>query len=107
LANEGIECFLTNENYTSLYPGRNNWIGHGIQIMVKEIDLEKARVIIKDILEPQITEVLCPHCKSQNIVIGSANPLLRLFSIMLAIMAAFPFGTPKPKFYCRNCGRKF
>ncbi len=107
LANEGINCFLTNENFTNLYPGRNYGLLEGIHIMVDVKDLEKARHIIKDKLEPQAAEIECIHCKSRDVVLGSGNALARFFLIMFAFFAAIPTGTPKLKYYCRNCGRKF
>lgn len=33
LANEGIESFVSNENYTSLFPNMNGAMGSGIQIL--------------------------------------------------------------------------
>ena len=47
LASEGIESFLSNENYTSLYPNMSGLIGSGIDIMVAEEDLEHALQIIQ------------------------------------------------------------
>lgn len=107
LANEGIECFLTNENYTGLYPGRNNWFGHGIQIMVDKKDEEKAREVIQDTLEQIDEELICPYCKSTDIVVSAGgNSLFRLLSVLGSLLAAFPHGTPKPKYYCKRCGNK-
>ena len=48
LYNEGIECMLTNENFTSLMPFMNNMLGSGIQILVFESDYEKALQIIQE-----------------------------------------------------------
>ena len=42
LTNEGITCFLTNENFTSLMPNYTGMMGAGIQIMIDEKDAEKA-----------------------------------------------------------------
>lgn len=46
LANEGIESFTSNENFTSLYPNMNGAMGSGIQIFVFEKDAEQALEII-------------------------------------------------------------
>ncbi|MFV0392382.1 MAG: DUF2007 domain-containing protein [Paludibacteraceae bacterium] len=48
LANEGIECIISNEHYTSLYPNMNGAMGNGIQLLVKEEDAERALKIIHD-----------------------------------------------------------
>jgi hypothetical protein len=49
LDNEGIECFLTNENFTSVFPVFNGMYGTGIQLMIKEEDYEKASKLIEQI----------------------------------------------------------
>jgi hypothetical protein len=44
----GIPCFLTEENFTSLYPFRND-IFPGVRLHVFEKDKERAREILNDI----------------------------------------------------------
>ena len=34
LNNEGIDCFLTNQNFTSLLPNYYNLFGSGVQVFV-------------------------------------------------------------------------
>lgn len=51
LNNEGIECFLTNQNFTSLMPISDKRFT-GIQVIVSESDLDKAKQIIEDKLNP-------------------------------------------------------
>lgn len=46
LENEGIEGFLINENITTLMPHLNPISGSGVQLMVFQKDLEKAREIL-------------------------------------------------------------
>lgn len=47
LENEGIPCFLKNENFNFLYGGINS-NSIGVDIMINEEDLEKAEAIIND-----------------------------------------------------------
>ena len=42
LIDAGIDCFLTNENFTSLYPACNGLLGSGIQVMIEEENADKA-----------------------------------------------------------------
>jgi len=70
LNNEGIECFLTNENITNLMPHYNNMLGSGVQIIVNEVDLIAARKIIKDKLAPDNDIIVCPYCGSTDIGLG-------------------------------------
>ena len=43
LNNEGIECFLTNQNFTSLLPNYYNLFEAGVQVVVMESDYERSR----------------------------------------------------------------
>ncbi len=104
LANEEIISFLTNQNFTTLMPLYNNILGAGIQVLVNEKDFEKAREIIKDKLEPDNTKLVCPYCGSTDIKLGfGKNRWFKILNIILAIIAFFPIGNIKPKYYCNNC----
>lgn len=108
LINEGIDCFVTNENFTNLMPIYNGMMGAGIQIMVKEIDLDNARKIINDKLNPSKTNLTCPNCNSDQIKIGiGKNKNLILTNIFLTILTAIPFGNIKPKYFCKSCQQEF
>ena len=104
LMNAGIDCFLTNENMTTLAPHHNLFLNSGIQIMVKENDLAEALKLIKDKLEPQQETYTCPNCGSQNIALQfGKRKSWKIFYIFIAIMAAMPLGNLKPKYYCNDC----
>lgn len=47
LENNGIPCFLTNENVTTLLPSLNFIHGGGIHLMVAEENLEKADELLE------------------------------------------------------------
>ena len=65
LENEGIDCFLTNEIFSTLLPAYNGILSAGIQIMVEKKDFEKA---LKLISQPATESAIqCPVCKSTNI----------------------------------------
>ncbi len=104
LLNEGIDCFLTNENFTNLMPLYNNMLGSGIQIIVNEKDNEKAREILKDKIEPNNLELVCPNCGSENIGLGlGKGKVFKVFNIIIALLSFFPIGNLKPKYYCKSC----
>ncbi|MGK0384401.1 MAG: putative RNA-binding Zn-ribbon protein involved in translation (DUF1610 family) [Bacteroidia bacterium] len=104
LNSEGIECFLTNQNFTTLLPIYNGMLGAGIQVMIDEQDLVIARSIIKETTHPDNTELACPKCGSTDIVIGLGNRKgLKVFNIFLAIISAMPFGNMRPKYECNSC----
>lgn len=96
LLNEGIDCFLTNENFVNLMPLCNNMLGSGIQIIVLEKDREKAREINLDLI--------CANCSSQNIGLGLGKRKgFTIFNIIIALLSAFPMGNLKLKYYCKDC----
>jgi hypothetical protein len=106
LEDEGIECFLTNENFTSLFPNYNGILGSGIQVMIDEKDLERATEIIQDKRSAQV--IKCPNCDSDQVTssIGykSVNKIL---TILLSLLIWIPFGNIKNTYYCKNCNVEF
>ncbi len=107
LNNSGIECFLTNENFTNLMPMFNNMLGSGIQVFVNEKDLPIAKEIIIDKLKPDESALKCPFCGSENITLGIGEKKgFKIISILLAILSAIPLGNHKPKYYCKDCKKE-
>jgi len=107
LNNEGIECFITNENMATLKPGYDNLLGFGIEIMINEDDLAKARELLKDKFEPEKTIIICPYCGSDRIGIGyRKNKLLMYFFIIVAMLMARPLGNVNAKYYCKQCKKE-
>lgn len=104
LLNEGIYCFLTNENFTNLMPLYNNIMGSGIQIIINEKDSERAKDIIQYKIKPNNVELICPNCNSKNIGLGlGKHKLFKILNIILALFSFFPMGNLKSKFYCKEC----
>ena len=104
LTNEGIECFLANENFTTLLPNYYNLFGSGVQVFVMADDYEKSRELIKDKLEPENTEKVCPFCGSTDVRIGiGKHKILMVFNIFLAILLIIPIGNIRVRYYCKTC----
>ncbi len=105
LANEGVECLLTNQNTTNLMPHLNHMMGAGIQVLVFEDDYEKAVEILDDELNPKNENLICPQCGSSEISLGfGKNKGIKIVNIILAVISAFPMGNITPKFFCKSCG---
>jgi hypothetical protein len=108
LESEGIVSFLANENTGTMLPHLHGMLGHGIQIMVRDIDYEKAKQILT---AREIAEriVKCPNCGSSHIGFGMAGKtrigdrLLIFFSLIIGI----PMGNIKNKYYCKDCKEVF
>ena len=104
LNNEGIECFLTNQNFTSLLPNYYHLLGSGVQVVVMESDYERSRELVKDKLEPENVEKVCPFCGSTDISIGfGKHKILKIFNVLLAILIAITIGNIRVRYYCKTC----
>lgn len=104
LANEGIESFISNENYTSLYPNMNGAMGSGIQIMVNEDDAEKALLLING----NDRSVHCTSCDSADVAQITKKNMLKVVGIMiLSLFSSSAFGNVKQKYHCNACGKDF
>jgi hypothetical protein len=106
LANEEIECFLTNENFTSLMPGYNGMLGAGIQVMIEEKDYEKADKLLQNQNSSDI--IKCPKCNSENISFGlGINRIKKIIIAILSALTATPMGNIRGTYYCKDCKHDF
>jgi hypothetical protein len=107
LNNEGIECFITNENIATLKPSYNDLLGFGVEIMINEEDLAKACELLKDKFESEKPLSICPFCGSDRIIIGyRKNKIAMYFFIILAMLLARPLGNINAKYYCKQCKKE-
>jgi hypothetical protein len=107
LANEGIECMLTNENFATLMPHMNGMLGSGIQILVDKIDYDKAKEILNK--RNNVNIQVCPNCNSTNIKygLGIKNRLKKLFAIGIALVIGSPMRHIRQTYYCGDCETEF
>jgi hypothetical protein len=105
---EGIDSFITNEHTGTMLPHFYGMLGHGIQIMVRETDYEKAKEILAAQRNEKQTRT-CPNCGSSEIGFGMKGKKRvgdRLL-ILLSLIVAVPMGNIKNKYYCKDCGEDF
>ena len=106
LENEGIECFLTNENITNLFPYYNGIMGAGIQLMVDENDYEKAHKLINPATKSD--KILCPNCNSDNVVLGlGRNKYKKILLAIVSLFAFVPIGKTINHYCCKDCKTEF
>jgi len=106
LENEGIACFLTSENFTTLMPHYNNMLGAGIQIMIDENDCDKARLLIDS--RSDLKNLKCPVCNSDNVSFGlGMSRLKKIVVIFLSVLFFIPFNNIRNTYYCKNCKADF
>jgi hypothetical protein len=106
LDNNEIECFLTNENFSSLMPQYNGVMGSGINIVVDESDLEKAQRLIS--AQDTKAKIECPNCQSSNITFGlGTNKIKKILMIVMSVLFWIPFGNIRNIYYCQDCKTEF
>lgn len=112
LQNEGIPCFLTNQNYTNLYPSFNGIMGAGVQIQINEEDAERATNIIRKTY-PEVygdikENINCPYCKSENLKISfGKHKYMKYFFILFSLLLIFPLSKIKTSYICKDCKAEF
>ncbi len=105
----GIPCFLTGENFTSLYPISND-IFPGARLHIFEKDLPSVKEILAEGKPSGPRAVFqCPRCLSRNVVFEESEKgyLGRLFvSVFRFLMAMNPLPRTK-NYHCNECGMEF
>jgi len=106
LENNGIHCFLINENFSNLMPNYNGIMGSGVQIVINEFDMDEA---IKLISYHEMTDkIICPNCQSLNTSLGlGTNKIKKVFMVILSLFFGIPFGNLKSTYYCPDCKAEF
>ncbi len=105
LIDSDIDCFLTNENFTTLYPGYNGMMGAGIQIMIDEKDADKA---IELLGQDSATKIKCPNCGSENVAYGLGRKKFgKIALICLSVISMIPFNNIKLAYSCKDCKTEF
>jgi len=110
LEDNGIPCFIADENTITANPIYNQAIG-GIKLKIFERDLERCRAILAaegdlhdqdriEIDEETNNAVICPFCASTNV--GPTDPG-KFASLISAIL---PFVNDKA-WHCFNCQQDF
>ncbi|MBM2817155.1 MAG: hypothetical protein HW421_3917 [Ignavibacteria bacterium] len=113
LEDEGIECFLFDENTVSIMPFYNVAVG-GIKLKINEADIDKARDIFEDINHTLLTDernnaIRCPKCDSNDIILGFKSIksitgiILFVYSLLFLLFPIYY----KKLYKCKNCGEEF
>jgi hypothetical protein len=109
LEREGIQCFLSGENFVAtywLYTG----IEGGIKLYIKESDEQKALEIIKNMDRAgkadtdEDYDLRCPKCNSSDIDYEKYSRWAFFTSLLLLRL---PITYPCKKYRCKNCGYKW
>lgn len=113
LENEGVQCFLLDENTVSLNPLFNIAIG-GIKLRIDETDKELALSVIANLENAELTtengeSIYCPKCESSdlysnfNSMKGAKGILSAFFSFLFMVFPIYY----KSVYRCKRCGNEF
>lgn len=113
LESEEIECYLFDENISTLNPLYNLTIG-GIKLKIKSTDLEQAEEIVKESESPELLDednkkIECPKCKSTEFYSGfkSMKGIKGILSAIISLsLMVFPLYY-KTVYKCKTCGYEF
>ena len=113
LENEGIQCFLFDENIVGINPLYNVTVG-GIKLKILEEDVEKVKAILSEMegrpfTDEEDKEIACPNCNSTAVISGLRS--MKGFRGVLSAIASllltlYPFYY-KSVYKCKACGREF
>lgn len=113
LENEGIRCYIFDENIVSINPLFNQTVG-GIKLKVESDDYDNANELINRIDNLKIINengeiVKCPACESEDYYSGykSMKGYKGIFSMIISFLFfIFPFYF-KTVNKCKQCGEEF
>ena len=104
---EGIECWLKDENTVTVNPIWTNAVG-GIKLMVAESQAEAAMQILQQLEQETKERLSCPQCKSHNInFISTPRKASNWLSVFIGFLFT-SFAVPVDKtWHCFDCGAEF
>ncbi|MFN5134185.1 MAG: putative signal transducing protein [Chitinophagaceae bacterium] len=107
LQEDGINCWLKDENTVTIDPILTNAIG-GIKLMVHESQAERAIDLLRIMKNKEHKAMACPKCNSLNVEYIVTN---RKASNWLSAITTFLLGdfamAPHQVYHCFDCGHEF
>ena len=106
LQEEGIECWLKDENTVTIFPIWTSAVG-GIKLMVAEDQFEQATDLLNKYYSEKRKNFTCPRCGSGNIeYISSPRDSGNWLSVLMGFLF-FNFAMPIKIWKCFNCKKEF
>ena len=107
LKDEGINCWLMDENTVTVFPIWTNAVG-GIKLMVPNVEVVKAKAIIQKLEEERKKRYSCPQCGSHDVELVTTP---RKASNWIAAIGTFLIGNyalaPDQVYHCFHCNAEF
>lgn len=107
LEENGIECWLKDENTVTVDPILTNAVG-GIKLMVAKEKADMARKILEDLRNEQKALLSCPKCGSHNIEkVSTPRKASNWFGALLGFFTMdYAVAIDKVN-HCFDCGHEF
>ena len=118
LEEEGISCFLNDDNIVSVHPLISSAVG-GVKVNIKKSDLNKAldvinqleneRKIVNEKWEKEYYHVdkFCPKCESFLVYTKKHSVIKSVINILFFPLYLIIQTFTKKQFYCANCNVKW
>jgi ribosomal protein L37AE/L43A len=103
---EGIRCWLKDENTVTVTPFFNNAVG-GIKLMVDKEQQEQAKNLLIQFQQEKKSKLACPNCGSHDIeLIPSKKTLNLLGAIATWFTGSYAISTENI-WHCYHCSKEF
>ena len=107
LQEEDIECWLKDENTSTIMPIWNQAIG-GIRLMVAKADAEKAVILLNQFRKEKKSKQLCIYCNSSNIeLVSTPRKAINWISAITTFFLGDYAMTVEKVYHCFDCKREF
>ena len=104
---EGIHCWLKNENSITIIPIWTNALG-GIQLMVNAAQQKKATYILHEIEEERKEAMACPKCFSRDVeYINTMRKPVNWLSAATSFLLGDYAIMPEQRYHCFHCGEEW
>ena len=107
LQEEGINCWLKDENTVTIDPILSNAIG-GIKLMVHETQKERAADLLRTMMNKEKKNSACPNCGSLNVeyIVSNRKPSNWFSAIFTFLIGDYAMAGGKV-YHCFDCGHEF
>jgi DNA-directed RNA polymerase subunit RPC12/RpoP len=107
LEEEGINCWLKDENTVTIDPILTNAVG-GIKLMVPESQAERAFELLKQFRSQQQSVLKCPRCGSANVeFVTTPRKASNWFGVIIGFLFTNYALSADKVYHCFACGFEF
>ena len=107
LQEEGIECWLKDENTSTIMPIWNQATG-GIRLMVAKGDVKRTRQLLNQFRNEKKEKLCCPYCGSSNIeLVSTPRKAINWLSALTTFFLGDYAMAVEKTYHCFNCSKEF